>query len=89
MEIKTPVSVTNVFGNNVLQESDGTFIGDFITTDLAVESAKRINMYNVLIKQLQEVKEFVDWYYSRDSDLPPIPLHEISMNIDSLLEKCK
>ena len=87
MEIKTPVSVTNVFGNNVLQESDGTFIGDFITTELALEATKRINLYSYLVHALEE--NLAVWEMVCESKGWE-PEHMIQyVKAKELMEKCK
>ena len=84
MNIKTPVKVID---DTVIQESDGALIGDFVTTDLAIEGAKRINMYDALVDALKE--NVVLWEMVCDSKGWE-PEHVIPyVKAKELLEKCK
>ncbi len=84
MNIKTPIKVID---DTVIQESDGALIGDFVTTDLAIEGAKRINMYDALVDALKE--NVALWEMVCDSKGWE-PEHMIQyVKAKELLEKCK
>jgi hypothetical protein len=60
------VEAVKVIDDTVIQESDGTLIGDFVTTDLAIEGAKRINMHDELVKSLQFLTGIVGGNFCQD-----------------------
>ena len=62
---------------NAIVESTGEYIGDLVTTELADEVAKRINLHDELVAALKHV-----------NDIMMLP-ENIEIEIDSLLEKCK
>lgn len=82
MKINTPVKIENSNGMyNAIIESSGEYIGDMITTELAEEIVKRINLHDKLVEVLKSSKYALKQQYGNDSDFVN--------KIDELLEQCK
>ena len=75
--IKTPVKMEIIEGCNVISESDGSMICDAITTDLASEISKRINMHDELINVISRIRNNVSFP------------DDLEIEIDELLEETK
>ena len=82
MKINTPVKIEDSSGMyNAIVESTGEYIGDLVTTELADEVAKRINLHEKLIILLKESKFALSQQYGVDSMF----LDEVN----NVLEQCK
>ena len=79
--IKTPVSYSNKFSN--ITDVEGCFVAHVVKENKADEFVKRINMHDELVATVKELKAFYDDRMDGNKE------HQLSREINELLERCK